>query len=327
MYKFIFITDIHLADVGPSSRTDNYKEAIFSKLKQVFEFAIKHKVQDVICGGDIFHIPNVSDETFNQFTTLVKNYYIKFYYIIGNHDIRKESIELAHKTKIGILEHVDCFRNLVKFPIINKHVFVCGNHYHKEDECKTIIKIPIKREKGKVNIAVLHQMIGKENLTINGEVKIVSYKNIEIYPQMDLILSGHYHPGFGIKRVTGLNGTMVYANPCSLARITIQDWALGVKPGFIYGTVANGRVEQIKRFFVSCSKKPFDIRKHIRHIKNEKLKQKFCEVLQKFKESSFLFDSNLLKTKLDLLLSKPPKELENKITKELIEEIWEAINE
>ena len=62
MFKFIFITDLHLKTSNPSNRIDDYTETLFKKLTWVLNFAKKKKIKNILCGGDILDTPSPSDE-------------------------------------------------------------------------------------------------------------------------------------------------------------------------------------------------------------------------------------------------------------------------
>ena len=72
--KFVFITDLHIANKQPVSRIDNYNESIFKKLKWVLGYCVRNKVKKLIIGGDLFHSYKIADELAVQFVDIIQEY-------------------------------------------------------------------------------------------------------------------------------------------------------------------------------------------------------------------------------------------------------------
>ena len=107
MLKLYFVGDLHLHDVSPSSRIDDYSQAILDKLSQVFTKAKESNVDAIIFEGDIFHKPSgISVRYLNKVIDVFKEAHCPCYSVIGNHDVQSSTgfpvdNEVASVTAIG----------------------------------------------------------------------------------------------------------------------------------------------------------------------------------------------------------------------------------
>ena len=92
--------DIHLYEIAPSGRKDDYLNACLMKLHQVF-YSSTSKIN--LSLGDIFHKPCVADSTKNKLLELIKDAEIELHICMGNHDIFKDNVETLPKTSLGNL--------------------------------------------------------------------------------------------------------------------------------------------------------------------------------------------------------------------------------
>jgi DNA repair exonuclease SbcCD nuclease subunit len=97
--KIFFATDIHLSSTTPSSRLDDYPEAVFTKVEHLCQMVAQ--VDDgcvLVLGGDLFHKPNQPDWLKNRLIRLLRTYGVTCYSIRGNHDLLYGSNDLVEKT-------------------------------------------------------------------------------------------------------------------------------------------------------------------------------------------------------------------------------------
>ena len=106
MAKILFVGDVHLKGSTPISRKDNYSETILKKLEWVHSYADSIDCKDIIFLGDIFDTVNTSLQYFSLCLSTFKKIAdsgINLYTIVGNHDIKYDSIDTLPITPLGIL--------------------------------------------------------------------------------------------------------------------------------------------------------------------------------------------------------------------------------
>lgn len=153
MDKIYFVGDLHLNDVNPRSRIDDYSEAILDKLKDVFYKAEVNGIKEIFFLGDIFHKPSgLSTKYLNKVIETFQMAPCPCYSIIGNHDIPFNRVEDVGNTSLGILFKSGALKHLESgfSHIINNKCCIVGYDYntdisyeHKNNEelDKTIICI------------------------------------------------------------------------------------------------------------------------------------------------------------------------------------------
>ncbi len=106
MKTLIAITDVHLTQKNPASRTDSWEQAIFHVLDQVADLAETHAADGVLIAGDLFHSPRVSLQVIHRFALWCQRVRI-VYTIPGNHDLVNDALSLLPRTPYGVLSACD----------------------------------------------------------------------------------------------------------------------------------------------------------------------------------------------------------------------------
>lgn len=118
MSKYYFVGDIHLHDVNPRSRIDNYPQALLDKLKDVFNKASLNNIKAIFFLGDIFHKPSgLSTRYLNNVIETFQQSPCPCYTIIGNHDIPFNRVEDVDNTSLGILFKSKALQHLNKYDV------------------------------------------------------------------------------------------------------------------------------------------------------------------------------------------------------------------
>lgn len=118
MNKYYFVGDLHLHDVNPRSRIDNYSQAILDKLIDVFNKAKENDIKAIFFLGDIFHKPSgLSTRYINNVIGTFQQSPCPCYTIIGNHDIPFNRVEDVDNTSLGILFKAKVLKHLNEYEI------------------------------------------------------------------------------------------------------------------------------------------------------------------------------------------------------------------
>ena len=130
MSKIIFVGDVHLKGSNPISRKDNYAEVILNKIKFIREYATSIDCSSIIFLGDIFDTVNTSLQYFSRCLSIFKEFAvhgIDLYTIVGNHDLRYDSMDTLSVTPLGILIESGAIKLLDSLTIDD--VYIQGCHF------------------------------------------------------------------------------------------------------------------------------------------------------------------------------------------------------
>lgn len=158
MSKVIFICDPHISDVTPSSRRDDYPQAILNKFNELKRVCEEQSIDYVVMEGDVFHRPSgLPLRWLNLFVDCFKAFPCPLYSIVGNHDIPWERLEEVQNTTIGLFFKTNVIHHLeeLKFddcvikgfdygeqetPAIPGFYNICVSHIFYEDTLSEFIK-------------------------------------------------------------------------------------------------------------------------------------------------------------------------------------------
>lgn len=218
--RFLFLTDTHIRGTAPRSRKDNFIETVKRKLQEVGKISEENNVDYILHGGDWFDRPDISPAIVREIAVIVKNFMKPVLTIAGNHDMFGQNPETLSRTMLGLLEGTGVVRlidyeDLIILDDGKTKVQLTGKPYRFDIDGEEFKKYYIVRKNKKIDYAIniVHGML-LDRPFING-VQYTLLKDISD-TEADITLSGHYHTGFGIKRIEG----RYYANPGSLVRIT-----------------------------------------------------------------------------------------------------------
>lgn len=142
--KFAFATDIHLMGTNPSSRIDDYTEAVFKKIGYTLNWC-KENDAILLLGGDLFSTPTVTDFLKNRLKTMILEAGVRVISIVGNHDLLYYNEDYVDRTSFkalvspGVIEYLGKGNDRVQIGdwTIQAHIF--GEVFPTECSKKTII--------------------------------------------------------------------------------------------------------------------------------------------------------------------------------------------
>lgn len=262
---FLFITanDIHISDVSPRSRTDDFKMAILDKLHQMCLACNKLKADAALIAGDLFNHKNPAKNSHALVRELIevfKAFKCPIYMIEGNHDLTANRLESIEEQPLGVLFESGHLRQL-REKVIEKNgkkVSLIGVPYSEGLDLSKLA-IPSKGD-CVAQICLLHiyaapvpGMLFKD--TIHGYRELVGL-------EPDVFVIGHYHLDQGITEQDG----KYFVNIGSLSRGTMTDENINHEPqiGYIRISVEANRpayTVQSLKLKVRSSSEIFDLKK------------------------------------------------------------------
>lgn len=283
MTKLLFFTDCHFRYKSPLNRTDNILETQLKKMEWILNYA---KENDCIplCGGDFWHTPSQPDYVANKVADLFEKYKIVTYFLIGNHDCVGGNIDSYKENKIGLFRYYSWYRFLVN-GLETKDVIVQAYDFSRDLECPEHIELKGKLDKNdkRIRIVVVHSMITDDpSVTIDGRAKTINWCSIQT--SADIILTGHYHPGFGVK-INPFNTRFV--NPGGMVRLEASKIEMARKPQIAVLKIDNENID-IELVEIPHSKDVFNIDHKNTVISSEDEKQKFIDALGALKDEEIM---------------------------------------
>jgi DNA repair exonuclease SbcCD nuclease subunit len=209
--KILFIGDIHIDDKNPSSRCDNYYEAIYKKIFECFEIASIKKPDIIVLLGDLFNRMEMVAKYRNKLINLfINNNQIPIYVVLGNHDIKSSISNLPNSVlgtliEAGIIRYVDEISDL-------------GLGFgHFKVGIESDLKEGVYSDKSHY-IWAFHANIVNTPMVFDDHVL---FKDVVLHPNCKLVVGGHFHRGMRDEN----NGVM-FINPGSICRKELNEYNL-----------------------------------------------------------------------------------------------------
>lgn len=233
--KFIHCTDLHIMGRNPIYRKDNYLETIKEKIKWINEYAESVDARGILCTGDIFDKPDTAYGVLNnEIISLFKNSPVIWYTIAGNHDMFGYNPETLGRTPYGTLIESNAifpygFIDTAPSPAGIVRVEVTGidcnalidNREDKEYDYGGCLP---DRTGDVIRIHMAHGFLANKDW--GDKIAHTQISEISDKIDVDILLCGHEHSGFGIVEQ---NGT-IFINPGSVGRITSGVGDINRKP-------------------------------------------------------------------------------------------------
>ena len=228
--RIIVTGDLHFRMENPRSRKDNYFVSLLEKLGEACILAQEHCAYAVIIPGDIFDSANVGLSTIIELAFDLKRlqeaYGVPILAISGNHDLPAGNKAALGRTPYGLLSKLGHLRDIEKKPCMfssSVNISGCGFDFKTDTEegahqfnapdygFKTAKGVVLNE--GSLRIHVVHSMLLASAPTFPMRHTLIN----QVETNADIIISGHYHEGFGIiRRKDG----KLFINPGALCRLS-----------------------------------------------------------------------------------------------------------
>ena len=315
MSKFVIVGDTHFRSKSPTYRRDDILKTSLEKFEWVLNRA-KELGAEIIHTGDLFHSPSPSDNDANNVAELLNKYNVTVYYMLCNQDFIGGSRTSFEHIKVGLYRYYKNFNLIGGSYKEFKDCILCGYDFEKKNEvCEEID--PIKdfnlKEKNKFLICVVHQMmVGDEReIVVNNKRKTISWKSVT--STADIVISGHYHPGFGVQRN---NMGTYFVNVGSFCRLEYRDAERKAQIAVI--EIDKDNVD-IKTEDIKVDNEIFDVDKALGDKLKKEEKSQFVDALENI-DTTNLSVNNVMQNLEGLSVSKElPEEVRNVLSDKVIE--------
>lgn len=249
--KFLFFTDTHIRGTSPRNRKDNFYETLKKKFENVRQIAEENQVDYILHGGDWFDRPDISPAVVRDFAVIIKSFGRTIYSVAGNHDLYGCNPDTISRTMLGLLDGVDILyilKNQEKIILEDSEtrVQLTGSSYNYDLDGENYRQYYIVKKDSNVDFAInlVHGMLLDKPF-----VEGVNYTLLEniFETEADITLTGHYHSGFGVKKI----GAKYFINPGSLVRIANTISELSRRPKVILMSLS--KTINIKEVYLSSA--------------------------------------------------------------------------
>lgn len=207
---FIYRTDCHNADKGPSSWKGDYSAEIDSNLRQIGVFAKEHEANAVLDGGDFIHVKSsikTSHGLIVRTANIHGDYPCPTFCIEGNHDMQYNNLESIETQPLGALYATRVFQRLREqvFEDGPLRARVVGVPYSPARQLADLRAIQ-KKPGDTFLIAIVHALAAKnpppEVEDFFGE-PVFKYEDLITKDGPDVWMFGHWHRDQGIEVIKG----------------------------------------------------------------------------------------------------------------------------
>jgi exonuclease SbcD len=219
LIKLLFTGDWHIRGNNPRNRIDDYKAAVFKKLREVFHIAEVEQVLGIIMPGDVFDGIEVSIRLLLEVARLLNESPVNIYATLGNHDMEGYNTESWNRSSLKLLtlicpKFVVCWTpeapQYFDSPGAMKDVAVTFIPYSGRMDVDGYGYSPAVVCPKSIRVHVAHGML------LDHDPPFDRYTNIKtVQTEAHIVLTGHDHVGYGIfRRADGV----IFCNPGSLTR-------------------------------------------------------------------------------------------------------------
>lgn len=248
--KFGFYTDIHWAGKSPIRRLDDYLVAVERKHKYIYERAEQEGCTFMVSGGDINETPLIANSIVNRQIEVMKGKNIPEYAIYGNHDVIGNNAEKAEQVSASILFTAGYLKHIgnkepVRIEEDGVTIALFGIDVHKDmDNLRPRDYYVKKPEWADFCILVAHGWLTEKEISIEGLHHTTFSDVVDTGTEADLILTGHFHPGYPTKRLMRMDGkTITFHSPGSPVRVKATTGEMSRKVGFSIIHVSKGGID------------------------------------------------------------------------------------
>lgn len=240
--KLVYLGDVHIRGKNPRNRTDDYKEALKTKLREIFKIAEFNKAEAILCAGDIFDRPEVTNSVLLEFAEVFMENKIPFYTTAGNHDVYSYNLDTYWRTSLRVLEWLVPNFTVINDPkenLILNGVAISFQPYTHDIDRNGYGYSPGNPVKDCFKIHVAHGMLLDHDPKVFDRYTYVGTVNTEA----DLVLSGHDHLGFGVyERADG----KVFMNCGAICRLSASEAEVARSIQVALITVEDGKLAPIE---------------------------------------------------------------------------------
>ena len=203
----VWRTDVHMADMSPQSRTDDWSATILGKLDQIGQIAFDVQANAVLDGGDFFHVKSPTRNSHDMVRRIAEThaaYRCPVYGNVGNHDLKYGSMEYLSESPLAVLFESGIFRRLYNeheaiFMQDGVKVRVVGIPYHGTKYEMNRFTSIVKGDEDYL-VVIAHCLASPQGGTLFEAEDVVGYNQLANMDP-DVFCFGHWHKNQGVTEI------------------------------------------------------------------------------------------------------------------------------
>ena len=213
----ILVSDLHLTDTIPVSRTDDYILAQQYKLDFLQSLSNQNNNCPILCAGDVFDYWKASPWLCSMAFSYLPRPFIG---IPGQHDLPMHSLELYGRSALSLLSSVSGLDDINILGVTSREdsyavfddLFIVGKPFGTLKDFDPEKLLPITQLR---KILILHELVWQNNAPSWNAGSLTDQELLSTFGKYyDLILTGDNHSGFVSRK-----GNSILVNPGSMLRI------------------------------------------------------------------------------------------------------------
>lgn len=302
MVKFIITGDWHFRGTNPRARKDNFQEALTRKIREVYNLAQEHKADAIIVPGDLVDSPGMALGTIIELGMLLQDAPCEVLCIHGNHDIWGANPGTKFRTPIGLLSKLHIIQDIQENAYVlhsynqdgepGPVCFVTGHGFDFETDTAAgatqydpspYIAPLFAKALGDISIHVVHSMLLDYTPGFDMKHTLIS----QVQTTANVVISGHEHIGFGIKR---REDGVLFINPGALCRLSAHAAEIERQIQVCLLTVEGDNVSA-ELIPIKCAQPGYEVlsREHLENEVERKAQlERFLSLLAQEGEAKFL---------------------------------------
>lgn len=290
MTTLVWGTDPHLSDKAPVSRTDDWASTVIGKIDEMGELCEKHDADAAVFGGDIFNIKSPDANPHRlviRLTKSIRKFPCESFSCVGNHDLKWSDMKFLNEAPLEELFASETFKRLYgpHEHIIgdSPRVKLTGIEYHGKQYDLDKFRF-LKKGEADYLVCVAHCLASKSGGSMFEREDVIKYQDLlDLNPEVDVWLFGHWHEDQGITRIddskTGPGKWVV--NVGSMTRGSLSLDNLERKPKCVVANFSDQEISFLEILLkIQPPEKVFDLERRVAVEAREKVMNTFVDKLE-----------------------------------------------
>jgi len=270
LVNIVTAADFHFSDNPPASRLDDYAEALFKKLDQIYAVCQKTQARFLLIPGDLFHVKTASKTSHRLVQRLIRKFgeflqhNCRVVLIAGNHDLSFSNLDSLEKQPLGVLISSGVVELLSQNNLWGKHEITYSEGDLKvrivgvslgDAGADTLQGLCFTKKDEDYLICMAHVFASPLRTNFFGIMTLSYQEMLNLGP--DIFVFGHLHKDQGIQVING----KYFVNVGAISRASISEDDIQRKPKISFLSLSKTEIKtSVISLKVQASDLVFDLK-------------------------------------------------------------------